>query len=160
MSTTESAVPNKGKAVEGNSFQSFSLNEIIKNSMRKLQAHHPGPSLVLRCEELPETVGNRQELTELFEQLILLILSQKPNGSRLFLYIDCAAANASNEEEEKGILLRFNTNISTDEHWKLVHSQTLAQCKMIVSNNHGSLQVNQITGTGCLFSVSLPGKSE
>ena len=161
MSIKESTVPNRERPFHEYRKESFSLHSIINDSIRKLQAHHPGTSMVLRCEVLPEAYGNRQELTEFFERLIGLIMAQPPNGSRLLLHIDCEHATfESNPARHQGISLKIHTNITTDDHWKLVNSQVLAQCKMIVNNHNGSLQVNQITGTGCLFSVSLPGKSQ
>lgn len=143
----------------------LSLNEILQESLKKAQAQVDKSQLIVRCESLPMVKADHDEMVKLFDDLIGMILNQPPNTTRLFLYVDCEE-NRSDiidmtlSKEYRRYLIKFHTNITTHEHWKLVNSQTLVNCKQILSRHNGNLVVNDVSSTGCLFSVSLPGKFE
>lgn len=141
------------------------LNEILQESLKKAQAQVDRVQLIVRCESLPMIKADHDEMIKLFDDLISMILNQPPNTTRLFLYVDCEEDRSdiidmSLSEEYRRYVIKFHTNITTHEHWKLVNSQTLANCRQILSRHNGNLVVNDVSSTGCLFSVSLPGKFE
>lgn len=151
------------KHVPPNAF--LSLNEVLKESLKKAQAVVDHLQLVVRCESLPQVNGSRHEMIQLFDDLLSMILNHPPNALRLFLYVYCE--EESNEVidltltgSNKRYCIKFHTNITTHESWKLMHSQTLSNCRYILSRHNGTLVVNDISNAGCLFSISLPGKIE
>jgi len=143
----------------------LSLNDIIQQSLKKAQTQVDKAQLIVRCEALPRIKAEREEMVKLFDDLLSMILNCPPTTTRLFLYIDCEE-NATDvidmtlSEGFKYYAVRFHTNITTHDHWKLVNSQALINCKQILSRHNGNLVVNDISSTGCVFSVSLPGKFE
>jgi hypothetical protein len=121
--------------------------------------------LIVRCEALPKIQGNFNEMLKLFDHLLSMILSHHQKTSRLFLYVDCEeesndVIDMSLEEGFKRYTIKFHTNITTQGNWKLLNNQALVSCQQILSNHSGNLAVNEISKTGCLFSVLLPGKIE
>ena len=94
-----------------------------------------------------------------------MILNHHPQTSRLFLYVDCEEDSGdiidmSLEEGFKRYNIKFHTNVTTHDKWKLANSQALINCRQVLSNHNGTLVVNDISSTGCLFTVLLPGKIE
>lgn len=143
----------------------LSLNEILQESLKKAQAQVDKAQLIVRCENLPLIKADHDEIVKLFDGLIGTILNQPPNATRLFLYVDCDEERSdiidmTLNEGYKKYLIKFHTNITTHEHWKLVNNQALVDCKQILSRHNGNLVVNDVSSTGCLFSVLLPGKFE
>ena len=142
----------------------LSLSSILQESLKKAQVQVDKTQLIVRCETLPIIKADHDEIVTLFNDLIGMILNQPPNTTRLFLYVDCEAdsdaVDMALNEDFKRYTIKFYTNITTHEHWKLMNSQTLINCKQILSRHNGNLVVNDISSTGCLFSVSLPGKFE
>jgi hypothetical protein len=143
----------------------LSLNGILQESLKKAQAQVDKAQLIVRCESLPTVQADHSEMVKLFDDLIAMILNQPPNTTRLFLYIDCEQDNSdiidmTLQPGFKKHLIKFHTNITTHEHWKIQNNDTLINCKQILSRHNGNLVVNDVSSTGCLFSVSLPGKIE
>lgn len=143
----------------------LSLNDVLQESLKKAQFQVDKAQLIVRCESLPQVKTDHDEMVKLFDGLLGMILNQPPNTSRLFLYVDCEedtgdVIDRTVKEEFKKYIIKFHTNITTHEHWKLVNSQTVTNCRQILSRHNGNLAVNDISNTGCLFSVSLPGKIE
>jgi hypothetical protein len=104
-------------------------------------------------------------MVKLFDDLLGMILNHPPRASRLFLYVDCEEgySDVIDMNVEKGFeryIIKFHTNVTTHDNWKLVNSQTLVNCRQILSKYNANLAVNEISKTGCLFSLSLQGKIE
>jgi hypothetical protein len=143
----------------------LSLHNVLKESLKKAQKQVDNLQLIIRCEELPHIKAAHDEMLKLFDDLLGMILNHAPKSSRLFLYVDCDeertdVIDMSASPESKRYLIKFNTNIITHENWKLVNSQALVSCRQILSRHNGNLVVNDISSTGCLFLLSLPGKFE
>jgi len=141
------------------------LNEVLNESLKKAQAEVDNLQLIIRCESLPQIKADRDEMVKLFDHLLNMILNHPPQTSRLFLYVDCEEEandiiDMTVEEGYKRYAIKFHANVTTHDNWKLVNSQALINCRQILSNHNGTLAVNEISSTGCLFSVSLPGKFE
>jgi hypothetical protein len=164
MPVTDSALPHENidtlKSVPASSL--FSLNRVFRESMLKKQSEASGLQLIVRCGSLPEINGNYEEISKLFDYLLDMIVQHPFVSSKLFLFVDCVEQDAdvidmSLADDFKRFTIRFHTTIATYENWKLVNSQLIIHCRQILSNYKGTLQIND-TGTGCLFSISLPGK--
>ena len=165
MSVLDSTFPNReyNALSKKNGAGLLALNDILKQSLKKAQAQVDRVQLIVRCEILPLVKAGHEELSKLFDDLLGTILNHPPNGSRLFLYIDCEEDNTDTidmtlKEEFKRYSIKFHTNITTHDNWKLINSQALINCRHTLSRHNGSLLVNDSSSTGCLFSVSLPGK--
>jgi hypothetical protein len=167
MSALDSTFPNRNLPTLEKKYLPglLSLNEILQESLKKAQAQVDKVKLIVRCESLPTVKADHGEMLKLFDNLLGMILNHPPNATRLFLYIDCGVdisdvINMTLEEGFKYYIIKFHTNITTHENWKLVNSQALINCRQILSKHNGNLAVNDISSTGCLFSVLLPGKIE
>lgn len=167
MSVSDSTFPNKNidaAVFHHASVNMLSLNQVFKESMKKAQAQTGNLEMIVRCENLPQIRGNHTEIVQLFDLLLAMILNNPPQNSKLYLYVDCEEEMADiidlHFEGAKQYLIKFYTNITTHDHWKVLNSQSLIDCKQILSGHHGNLVVNNISSTGCLFTISLPGKFE
>jgi len=143
----------------------ISLNEVLQESLKKAQVQVDKVKLIVRCEPLPATKADHDELVKLFDGLLGMILNSGLENSRLFLYIDCEEdtsdiVDMTIDANVKWYLIKFHTNVIAHDNWKLVNSQALISCRQILSRHNGNLAVNDISSSGCLFSVWLPGKIE
>jgi len=167
MSILDSTFPNRNYDTLPKKYpDSFvSLNSVLKESLKKVQGRVDHLQLIIRSETLPHIKADHGDMIKLFDGLLGMILNSAPQTSKLFLYVDCEevsdpARGMNLQEGLKRYVIKFHTNVSTHDNWKLVNSQALAICRHILSNYHGTLVVNEISKTGCLFSFSLPGKIE
>ena len=167
MSVSDSTFPNKNMDAvfqKASVTSVLSLNQVFKESIKKAEAQADDLQMIVRCQNLPQIKGNYSEIVQLFDMLLAMILNNPPQHSKLYLYVDCEEDNVdmidSHFEGAKQYLVKFYTNITTHDHWKVLNSQSLINCKQILSNLHGNLVVNNISSTGCLFTISLPGKFE
>lgn len=141
----------------------LSLNEIVRESMRRVQPAFAGVKSIVRCENLPVIKGNQEDISRTFEDLIRLILGYSGTTSQLFLYIDCEEADGGPNgnavmEGLKKYTIKFRTNISPNEDWEEVHKELLAKCRQVLSMHNANFQINRPNHTGYLFSISVPGK--
>ncbi len=167
MSFTGARFPGDNRRVRQNALMgtSLSLNAVLNSSVKKAQQLFNSIDIILRCEPLPRVKGNPEEWKELFETLVRIIISYPQAGYRLFLFIGCQEIiykngdNSANEDQLR-FLIRFHTNITTREDWKNKHAAELERCRLLIEMQNGTLQVNNIINTGCVFAVTLPGKIE
>ncbi|HEY6955454.1 MAG TPA: hypothetical protein VI385_09425 [Flavisolibacter sp.] len=143
----------------------LSLNEVLQLSLKKAQAQVDKVKLIVRCETLPRVKAEQEEMVKLFDGLLGMILNSGQGNARLFLYIDCEedttdVIDMNLEAGLKRYFIKFHTNIVAHDNWKLVNSQSIIGCRQILSRHNGNLAVNDISSSGCLFSVWLPGKIE
>jgi len=141
------------------------LNSVLNESLKKAQSQVDHLQLIVRCETLPQIKADHDEMVKLFDGLLGMILNHPPQTSRLFLYVDCEenVTDVIDMTLEKGFrqyIIKFHTNVTTHDNWKLVNSQALINCRQILSKHNATLAVNEISKTGCLFSVLLQGKIE
>jgi hypothetical protein len=160
MSLTDYSVPGKNFSVHQGPGQDslVHLNEIFKVSMKNARTLL-GADVIIRCESLPDLHGRQEDFIELFNTLINLIISTRMRYSKLFLHVHCAEEFLEPDKSLKHHTIRFHTNFSTTEEWKEEHSEQLAKCKELIANYGGRFMVNNISNTGCLFFIMLPGKS-
>jgi hypothetical protein len=141
----------------------LSLNDIFRESMRKMQQLFPRVHIIVRCESLPVIKGNQQDISQAFEEMIELIFLSSDTISQLFLYIDCEdeehlSEHAIRYEGFKNYTIKFRTNIFPNGNWEEANKELLARCRLVFSLHNAKFQVNTLNHTGFLFLISVPGK--
>lgn len=161
MSFTEFSAPEKGASTESGRqrFTEFSLNEIFTEELKLIQEEMSSSHLVIRSESLPDIRGEVLLIRQCLRTVLRLILEHAGTGSRIFLHIYCEEEKAQ-KDKARYYHVRLQSNISIDPDWKLRHRNELALCHQIISLHDGHFSVNNITHTGCLFSIILPGKPD
>ncbi|HEU4471760.1 MAG TPA: hypothetical protein VFR58_11785 [Flavisolibacter sp.] len=167
MPLSESPVSNRGYEISKNNrpATAVSLNDVFRESMKRVQARPGQPDVIVRCESLPFIRTSKDEMIAVFESLITMIFNHPATASKLFLYIDCEESKESQPlSEEKGewkyFVIRFYTNITTDKGWMDTNEAVLEKCRQVVASQQGTLVVNSIVNTGCLYTILLPGKPQ
>ena len=156
-----------GKTYDQNNFYPLtllSLNDIFRESMRKIQQLFPRVKIIVRCESLPVIKGNQEDISQAFEELIGLIFLQSATTSQLLLYIDCEDEVQLSEQQIitegfKYYTIKFRTNIFPNGSWEDANKELLARCRLVFSMHNAKFQVNTLNHTGFLFSISVPGKN-
>ena len=165
MITNPSISAQNFRAHEKNQFSAhLSLNDALKESLKKAQTAAGHVQMIVRCENLPRVNACYDEMVHLFDTLLEMILNH-PGAAQLYLYVDCEeedndVMHCNLTDHEKRYHIKLHTNITTHEHWNLVNGRALINCRRILSKHNGILAVNEISSAGCLFCVTLPGKIE
>ncbi len=162
-SVSDSTISNRGHSIApGVHLETLlPLNDLFKESFYKAKDKHC--SVVVRCENLPVIRGNREECMRLFNILTESIFSAPPNGSKRFLYVDCEEDKSLQTPPGEGFQwfrIRFHTNITTGESWMKAHQEALDDCTRILSAHGANFAAHHINHTGCLFSITVAGKSQ
>lgn len=146
-----------GKCLEEDIDLNDALQAALKNSSEDL--------LILRSDKLPSVWGMKRQMLQLFEALTAMILNHPPRNSKLFLYVQCKPEEIDPEVIDLRLTpghnifhLYFFSNITTDNDWQLIYRDQLARCELIAREFKGSFVFHPISNTGCLFSLTLPGK--
>jgi hypothetical protein len=140
------------------------LNEVLWNLMKKMEAEQGRLSVIQKFDKLPVVKGNREELHSLFGALLSMVFSLPPDNTKSLLYIQCAEEKADEDvmdlslKNEKYYSIYFHTNIRTCESWMQHNKAKLDEAYLNASRASGSLAHFNITKTGCLFSLKIPGK--
>jgi hypothetical protein len=142
----------------------LSLNEIFRESMRKITAERSSRKCVTRCENLPRIRGNKEDVLLLFEEMIRMIVVDNSVSAELYLYIDCDVVNDEKQsinfqEGFKIYTIKFRTNVSPTKDWEVRHDEALKRCRKIVSDLNAIFLVNSSNQNGCMFSITIPGKN-
>jgi hypothetical protein len=161
MSITEFTRNDTSGTVPYDQLSFLSLNDLFNERMRKAEAEFEHAGLVVRCECLPQISGYREEMTRLFDSLISMILNHPSKPAKLFLYVDCEENKEGKQQPDLfNYLIKIHTNLTTNDYWKAQNREALAACERILILHKGSFAAHNISNTGCLFSISLPGKSQ
>lgn len=156
MSTITSPVENVGSNGIPVQANTVSLNEVIQQVIKDYNTQKKATNTIIRCEALPEVKARKEQLTELFHGLLSTIFDEAPNGSKLFLYIDCRQENdLSLPGKPPHYEILINTNITSCNNWKTRHHKALEHCNQLVKKIGGSLQTN-LNSSSCVFVISLP----
>jgi hypothetical protein len=166
MSVADSPVPRNGHEIKNpiSSGYTVSLNDVFRESLRKIEGFLKRDNLIVRCDDLPQISGTRQELKQVFDTLIDIIFDSALQ-SRLFLHVGCMEIHLEGNEplttkHMKRYQIRIQTNINTDKSWKDRHRNALDSCEQSLSRLDGTFSVNPVSNTGCLFTLTVPGKFE
>lgn len=142
--------------------ETVALDDILKQVFKEEKIGLQHLQAIVRCDALPQVAGSASQLTSLIRCIIKMILNHPPDGTKLFLYVKCSKARVEDEQVKalgfSTYEINFHTNIRGDEHWQRQYAGELAACHDICQGFAGSLVVHPITNTGCLFTVTLPGK--
>lgn len=138
-----------------------SLNEVMQQSLRRFQ---PGKNqdVIIRCENLPDTEIEKGDITKIFNGILDMIIHFPPTGSKLFLHVDCEEERIESDNPalvKKVYNIHFHTNCRADEPWRLYHRQSIEKCAALLTQYGAVFTVNEIKAAGCLFSISLLGKT-
>ncbi|HEX8316410.1 MAG TPA: hypothetical protein VF609_15510 [Flavisolibacter sp.] len=134
-------------------------NTLLRRAIQKLPAEIRG-SIVLRCDELARLQGNEEAIENAFSRLLQMIVEERQTGKQLFLHITC-----SQQKEEDTIpsglprfFIRFHTNLSPSASWMQEAESRINNIASFLLPYGGSLLVNQLKNSGCVFCITLPGK--
>jgi hypothetical protein len=135
------------------------LNELIRLSIRPFLLKGRNNNIVVRCANLPTISGNRENLQQVFDNLVRMIMLCPGNNKR-FLHIQCEEQKLkyAGPTTSPNTYITFHTNLATDQNWKQLNQETLAECQAKLLASNALLSVHEISTTGCLFSISLQGK--
>jgi hypothetical protein len=135
-------------------------NAVLQKLLQQLDADER-KVIVLRCDELPHLHGTEDDFKTIFSGLLHMILQKKEEVPQLFLHISCATEEQvlSTAPGPKWFSIQFNTNILPCFDWLQANEQQMVEVAAILQKNNGSLVVAQVKSRGCIFSLSLPGKS-
>ena len=131
------------------------LNELLKQVLQPLSGNGRNEDLVFRCSQLPFTRGDAAVFKEVFRELLRMIMAR--NSGRKFLHISCEEKKPSRGGEGQYEIC-FHTNFATDSNWIRLFGETILDCQARLRACKAFLQVNEISASGCLFSISLQGK--
>jgi hypothetical protein len=138
------------------------LNEIFRNVLNKYVLDR---GIIFRLDKLPLINGNHEYVTCLFDTLMSMVVNHPPVNSKLFLYIKCIPEKVDSDVMDLRVTggsalykIEIYSNITTDKNWEMSYQEKLAECSSQATNISGSLSFSPITNTGCLFSLTLPGK--
>ena len=135
-------------------------NLLLKEAIQKLSPEIRG-EVVLRCDELVQLQCSYDCCEKTFTFLLQLVAKAKPVDKKLFLHITCFPQSKDNETIGLGLkryIIQFHTNISLHAEGLPEMEKQISKIASLLVPHGGSLQVNQLKNSGCVFSISLPGK--
>ena len=137
-------------------------NEVLQSAIQGLKTEVRN-SLILRCDELPFVQADKKMLGKAFSQIVQLIVDQKDAATKLYLHISAAVdpverTGLSLPEGFTPCLIQFHTNITPCNEWMKTAVQQISNITVLLGPFGGNLLVNPLKNSGCIFSVSLPGK--
>ncbi|WP_121356530.1 hypothetical protein [Flavisolibacter nicotianae] len=160
MSEIHSVPPASERMIREAERKLVNTNAIFKKALAQF-SKDLRKGIALRCDDLPAVQGAEADFEAVFSLLLQTILQRRANVSRLFLHVHCTSEDIDTDNAAglKQFSIQFNTNISPCADWLQQNEQQLTNVAAILLRNGGRLLVNQLKTTGCIFSVSLPGKT-
>ena len=136
-------------------------NKVLRNAIQKLSPEFRN-EVVLRFDELAQLQVSEESMEQAFFKLLQLFVNEKPSDKKLFLHITCFHdSKAVTKTIGRGLqryIIQFHTNISLHAAWMQEAEKNINNIATLLLPFNGSLQVNQLKNSGCVFSISLPGK--
>lgn len=151
--------------------EKVSLNEVISDAAIHLNDVIKSKNVQLSVEELPNVVGRRIRLTEMFRQLLSNAVKFGKSNAPVQIHIAANTHRASDGKEyivisiaDNGIGFDQKYSSKIFELFQKLHSQDkysgsgigLSLCKKIVEDHGGYISVVSEVGKGSTFSVFLP----
>jgi hypothetical protein len=150
------------KSLNHSDGRSTDLNDVMQQSLHRFQSGIRNQNVIVRYESLPVIEADKTAMIKVFGSLVQMIINHPPEGSKLYLYVDCEEESREQDSEthyvSKRYFIRFHTNITTNEEWKAEYQRVLEECTAMLKQFGAGFTVNEIKNTGCLFSISLSGK--
>jgi hypothetical protein len=136
-------------------------NSFLRKAIQKLSPETRS-EVVLRCDELVQLQCSEENIEKVFSQLLQLIVDAKPSDKKLFLHITCFPELKKQKETIvlglQRYIIQFHTNVALHSPWIQEAENRINNIASLLPPFGGSLQVNQLKNSGCVFSISLPGK--
>jgi light-regulated signal transduction histidine kinase (bacteriophytochrome) len=132
------------------------LQAVLHKTKSALEAHR----VIVRCDELPTIKGNGADFENLFHNIITIMLDHPPVPGKQYLYVQCKEADEEGNKQagqHKLYIIQFHLNLALSDYWQVKHNVGLKMCQQIAETYKGGFIINN-TNTGCLFTLSLPGK--
>ena len=118
--------------------------------------------IILRCDELAKLHATEETIENVFSELFQLIVGKKAPDAKLYLHITCSQEDKAGEEtivfDVQRFLIQFHTNITPHAAWMLEIGPRINHMASMLHPFGGSLLVNQLKNSGCVFCIALPGK--
>lgn len=157
MRSTSPAAHGSARNEAGGKF--VNTNVVLQKALQKIGAEDRG-RLILRCDDLPFVSGAEEAFEQVFTGLLQLILHKKQDVPQLFLHISCTAdADSLTIAGLRSYCIQFISNVNPCASWRQLHAPQINRIAANLQKNTGSLVVNQGNNSGCLFTVSVLGKS-
>lgn len=137
------------------------MNQVLRQSLQKNASGGIKEQLILRIDPLPLVRCNAQQYTVMLDALVQMIVLQPPVNSKLYLYIKCEEEKIDTPDVKRKspiYKISFYTNIVTDEHWKKLYRNKLIEYSNTFTDKERIFSFHEISNSGCLFSINLPGK--
>lgn len=136
-------------------------NALLKKAIQNLPASIRS-EIVLRCDELAPLQISEEAIEKAFSQLLQMIIDEREAESKLFLHITCASDKKQQAETTSPclsrFLIQFHTNLKPHSAWMQEAGNQINRIASLLTPFDGSLLVNQLKNSGCVFVISLPGK--
>jgi|GEM_PF-1729440 len=136
-------------------------NQLLQKAIQKLPTEIRS-DIVLRCDELAKLQITAEAMEDAFTQLLRMIVEERETGAKLFLHITCSHENKGEREAITNrlsrFLIQFHTNLTPHAAWMQDAESRINRIASILLPFGGSLQVNQLRNSGCVFCIALPGK--
>ena len=154
MSVTHSRPEDDSKkALHDSIHPAIDTNAILSSVVRQLPASVRN-TMILRCDYLSQVRVPEKNLAAAFAGLLWLITFQNENKT-LFLHVTAAEKKTSGETES--VFVYFHTNLTSNE-WLESDNQKVNNIAALLTPFGGSISINQLKNSGCIFAISLPGK--
>lgn len=155
------AVPPQTETFSSTEVHEVNTNFVLQSVLQQLRPEVKN-KIILRCDELPLVQGNKNEYTTVFTLLLHMLVAKQEEVSKLYLHIHCTRDSFSEFTTASPALycIRFYTNLIPSADWMKNHREQIDEANLLLQKQKGSLTVNAGNNTGCLFSVSLPGKPQ
>ena len=154
--------PQKGIVIEqpGNLVD---LNKIVKTVLEANKQQLQQLSAILRCDHLPFVQADMHTLGELFTSLFKVMIDHPPSANNLFIYLKCKQVKDENltlgfRDDFTLYNISFHTNIKHGAQWQQLYETKLEECALICERLRGSFENHSKSNSGCIFSLTLPGK--
>lgn len=139
------------------------LNEVVSKSLLTLHDKVKKLKAIIRQDFLPVVKGSEVAFTQVFHTLYGSIINYPPGATKLFIYTRCEkevseVMDMSLPEGFENYRICIYTNITTDAGWQQTYCPAIEEVKSILKSNNAQLSCQDITNTGCLYVISLPGK--
>jgi hypothetical protein len=161
--SNNAASPQQANVEKEACFELVNLNDVLKDSLFSFEKELKNGKAIYRHDELPLVRGNKKELVQLFSNLLHSILYHPPVHTKLLIYfrVQKQGAEVMDLSLPDGFInytVSVYTNILGDENWRLKNEALLNDCSSIVSEIKGYFTFYNISTTGCLYNLQLPGK--
>jgi len=136
-------------------------NVLLQKTIQRLPSSIRS-GIVLRCDELARLQISEEAMEKAFSQLLQMIIEERETGTKLFLHITCSKEKKQEQETTSDqfsrFLIQFHTNLKPHAAWMQEAESRINNIASLLTPFGGSLLVNQLKNSGCVFVISLPGK--